>query len=169
MRRYPEDENTPIEFVKLKKIIVESEDDKKELLEAFEYLHNFCVEDRMGDYIGLDNDNIAVNLLMHLYLNPETIEVEQKQVSNQIELLEVEKSVLKILGDMVGENLYSTDKNKYLKKDLRIDALDFVETIMKIEIQLNVAIDDCVDTEEDVTIEEFIKNVHKNLIFTSGR
>ena len=75
MRKYPKNEDAPVEFVKLKKIIVETEDDKKELLEAFRYLHDFDGEDKDGNPIGLDHDNIAINLLMHLYLNPEIIEI----------------------------------------------------------------------------------------------
>lgn len=75
MRRYPENEKEPIKFVGLKKIIVETEDDKNELLEAFRYLHDFMVEDKNGNLQSLDSDYVAVNLLMHMYQGGEMIEV----------------------------------------------------------------------------------------------
>lgn len=42
-------------------IIVPTEEDKKELEEAFEHIH----------YSDIDTDNIAVNQLAHEYLTPE--------------------------------------------------------------------------------------------------
>ena len=43
------------------KIIVPTEEDKKELEEAFEHLH----------YTDCDTDNVAVNQLIHEYITPE--------------------------------------------------------------------------------------------------
>lgn len=48
------------------KIIVPTEEDKKQLLLASEYIHNLS---------DIDSDYMMVNALMHLYLNPELIEV----------------------------------------------------------------------------------------------
>ena len=53
-KMYPEDSNFP--WIKFK-IIAETEEDKKELLEAFRHLHD----------ANIDTDFIAVNQLVHLY------------------------------------------------------------------------------------------------------
>ena len=68
-RRYStfEKEKKDIEFINLKKIVVGSQSDKDELLKTFKYLHDE----------HLDSDIIGVNLIMHLYLNPELIIVEE--------------------------------------------------------------------------------------------
>lgn len=60
MRRYEDKPIEEIEFVKYK-IVVATEEDKKELEEAFEHLH----------YTDCDTENIAVNQLIHEYLTPE--------------------------------------------------------------------------------------------------
>jgi hypothetical protein len=64
------------------KIIVESEEQKQELLRQSEYIHDFLVnkDDIKGLgknwLIGLDSDRAGT--LMHLYCAPEIIEVQPK-------------------------------------------------------------------------------------------
>lgn len=64
------------------KIIVETEALKQEILEQSQYIHDFLInkEDIKGlgrDWlIGLDSDKAGI--LMHLYMAPQIIEVEQK-------------------------------------------------------------------------------------------
>ncbi len=59
------------------KIIVETEEQKQELINQSEYIHNFLInkDDIKGLgrnwLIGLDSDKAGT--LMHLYLNPEII------------------------------------------------------------------------------------------------
>lgn len=60
MKRYEDYENKSIPWTKYK-IIVPTEEDRDELLEAFEHLH----------YSDVDTENIAVNQLIHEYLTPE--------------------------------------------------------------------------------------------------
>lgn len=52
------------------KFIVETEEQKKELLTASKYLH---------DLTDIDTDIPMVNFLCHIYLVPETIEVQLKE------------------------------------------------------------------------------------------
>ena len=62
------------------KIIVESEEQKQELLRQSEYIHDFLVnkDDIKGLgknwLIGLDSDRAGI--LMHLYMAPEIIEIQ---------------------------------------------------------------------------------------------
>lgn len=62
------------------KIIVESEEQKQEILRQSEYIHDFLVnkDDIKGLgknwLIGLDSDRAGI--LMHLYMAPEIIEVQ---------------------------------------------------------------------------------------------
>jgi hypothetical protein len=62
------------------KIVVESEEQKQELLRQSEYIHDFLVnkDDIKGLgknwLIGLDSDRAGI--LMHLYMAPEIIEVQ---------------------------------------------------------------------------------------------
>ena len=64
------------------KIIVESEEQKQEILRQSEYIHDFLVnkDDIKGLgknwLIGLDSDRAGI--LMHLYMAPEIIEVQTK-------------------------------------------------------------------------------------------
>ena len=64
------------------KIIVESEEQKQEILKQSEYIHDFLVnkDDIKGLgknwLIGLDSDRAGI--LMHLYCAPEIIEVQTK-------------------------------------------------------------------------------------------
>jgi hypothetical protein len=64
------------------KIIVESEEQKQELLRQSQYVHDFPVnkDDIKGLgknwLIGLDSDRAGI--LMHLYMAPEIIEVQTK-------------------------------------------------------------------------------------------
>jgi hypothetical protein len=63
------------------KIIVESEELKQEIIKQSEYIHDFLInkDDIKGlgkDWlIGLDSDKAGI--LMHLYMNPQIIEVKQ--------------------------------------------------------------------------------------------
>ena len=175
MRKYSKDKNAVINFVNLKKIVVDSEDDKNELLEAFEYLHDFSVKDKNNNYVGLDSDNIAVNLLMHLYLNPELIEIENNKPENYIiEIANIEKVVLDILSSMIGFDLEENDKDKYLFADLGIDSFDYVDIFMKLEHIFDCAIaDDEIQINSDITIDKFIdkfiETVYKNFKVESDR
>jgi hypothetical protein len=69
------------------KIIVETEDQKQELLRQSQYIHDFLInkDDIKGlskDWlIGLDSDKAGI--LMHLYMAPQIIEVEQKLYKNE--------------------------------------------------------------------------------------
>ena len=64
------------------KIIVESEEQKQELLEQSQYIHDFLVnkDDIKGLgknwLIGLDSDRAGT--FMHIYCEPEIIEVQPK-------------------------------------------------------------------------------------------
>jgi hypothetical protein len=58
-------------------IIVPTEEDKKELEEAFEHIH----------YSDIDTDNIAVNQLAHEYLTPE-ITGDERSINNIVVDLE---------------------------------------------------------------------------------
>ncbi len=64
------------------KIIVESEEQKQELLRQSQYIHDFLVnKDDIKELgknwlIGLDSDRAGI--LMHLYMAPEIIEVQTK-------------------------------------------------------------------------------------------
>jgi hypothetical protein len=65
------------------KIIVETEEQKQELLQQSEYIHNFLisqedVENKGKNWlIGLDPNKAG--LLMHLYMAPQIIEVQSKK------------------------------------------------------------------------------------------
>ena len=62
---YVEDDDT--KYVNITKIVVPTEYDKEQLLKASRYLH---------DCSGIDTDFYAINTLVHLYLNPDLIEVQ---------------------------------------------------------------------------------------------
>ena len=61
------------------KILVESEELKQEILEQSKYVHDFLIDKddikNLGKnwIIGLDSDKAGI--LMHLYINPDLIEV----------------------------------------------------------------------------------------------
>ncbi len=68
------------------KIIVETEELKQEILKQSEYIHDFLINKddvkNLGDWvIGLDSDKAGI--LMHLYMTPQIIEVEQQKVMNK--------------------------------------------------------------------------------------
>ena len=74
--RYPKDKTKPSGYADSKdippeywskiKFIVDSEQSKDQLLKALEYIH----------YLGeIDSDLMAVNILMHMYLFPGSVEV----------------------------------------------------------------------------------------------
>jgi len=63
------------------KIIVESEEEKKELLEQSEYIHYFvvpCYLKRKGAKRFICLDSKKAGTLMHIYMNPDIIEVQKK-------------------------------------------------------------------------------------------
>lgn len=56
------------------KILVDSEQEKKELLEASRYLHDLrCINSHHND---------MVNFLMHFYCNPDLVEVKDERSSH---------------------------------------------------------------------------------------
>ena len=64
------------------KIIVDSEEQKQRILDESEYIHYFLEDiefiadngQKFERYVGLDSDKCG--LLMHLYMNPNIIEVK---------------------------------------------------------------------------------------------
>jgi len=86
-KRHHADELTPEEFEKIKwlkyKIIVPTEEDRQELMDAFEHFHDE----------GYDSDIIAANQLAHEYLN-----MERNESQNNI---------------LVDPELYEKLKDKY--------------------------------------------------------
>jgi hypothetical protein len=67
------------------KIIVQTEEQKQEILKQSKYIHDFLInkDDVKGlgkDWlIGLDSDKAGI--LMHLYMAPQIIEVKQNEQS----------------------------------------------------------------------------------------
>jgi hypothetical protein len=81
-----EDPNKPDEYKRYSqkdieipywKIVVANEDEKEDLIKASDYIHSFMVKDRLGNWVGLDEDIMWVNSLMHLYVNPDIIIVDE--------------------------------------------------------------------------------------------
>ena len=68
LERYPLDDVEEKQFVTISKIVVPTERDKKQLLKAFKYLH---------DLRNIDPEYYAVNTIMHIYQNPDLIEVQK--------------------------------------------------------------------------------------------
>ena len=70
------------------RIIVEDEDRKQTILAESRYVHDFMInrddvkeaKERMGKHylMGLDSDKAG--MLMHIYMNPDMIEVEENKV-----------------------------------------------------------------------------------------
>jgi len=69
LERYDESAGDNQKWVSIKKIIVETERDKEQLLKAFEYIHYLR---------DIDTDFIAVNTIAHIYQAPDLIEVKDK-------------------------------------------------------------------------------------------
>lgn len=67
MERYPDNEDEQPKYVAIKSIVVPSQRDKNEILLALKYLH---------DNRTIDTDYYAVNTLVHMYLRPDLIIVE---------------------------------------------------------------------------------------------
>jgi hypothetical protein len=67
------------------KIIVQTEEQKQEILKQSEYIHDFLINKddvkNLGKdwLIGLDSDKAGI--LMHLYMAPQIIEVRQSEQS----------------------------------------------------------------------------------------
>ncbi len=85
MEKYDDRPIKDVEFTKYK-IIVPTERDKNELLEAFEHIH----------YSDIDTNNVAVNQLAHEYLTSE-ITGDSKTKNNII----VNKKVYDILSKSI--------------------------------------------------------------------
>ena len=70
---YPEDKEAneidPSYFINLK-IITDTKESKEQLLKAIKYIH---------DLPCIDSDFMSVNSIMHLYLNPDLIEVQENE------------------------------------------------------------------------------------------
>ena len=67
LNRYDDAKGDDQKWGKITKIVVPTEEDKKQLLLASEYIH----------YLGdIDSDYMMVNTLMHLYEHPDWIEVQ---------------------------------------------------------------------------------------------
>lgn len=86
------------------KIIVETEEQKQEILKQSEYIHDFLInKDDIKDLgkdwlIGLDSDKAGI--LMHLYMTPQIIEVRQSEQSNSSQsalyiMSEIDKAIKK--------------------------------------------------------------------------
>lgn len=54
-------------FITISEIVVPTERDKQQILQAFKYLHDNRI---------IDSDFIAVNSLVHTYMNPDLIKVK---------------------------------------------------------------------------------------------
>ena len=73
------------------KIIVKTEELKQEILKQSEYIHDFLINKddvkNLGKdwIIGLDSDKAGI--LMHLYMTPQIIEVEQQKVMSKKDLI----------------------------------------------------------------------------------
>lgn len=65
LERHPPNGIEP-DWLRLTEIVVPTERDKQQLLQAFKYLH---------DNRTIDTDFMAVNLLVHTYENPDLIKV----------------------------------------------------------------------------------------------
>lgn len=71
LEKYKEELGDNQKWVRLTKIIVPTEYDKQQLLEAFRYIH-----DR-----DIDTELMAVNTIAHLYLHPDMIEVQEHPIA----------------------------------------------------------------------------------------
>ena len=69
LNRYDESA-TDQKWIKLVKIVVETQADKEQLLLASEYIHGLR---------NIDTGIMGANLIAHLYCRPELIEVERKR------------------------------------------------------------------------------------------
>ena len=69
LAKYIESQGDNQKWVDITKIIVPSQFEKDELLKAFRYIHNLR---------EVDPDYLAVNTLMHMYLEPDKIEVQNE-------------------------------------------------------------------------------------------
>jgi len=94
------------------KIIVETEELKQEILKQSEYIHDFLINKddvkNLGKdwIIGLDSDKAGI--LMHLYMTPQIIEVEQYKVMN--------KEQEELLGDAYQAYIKRYNKGEYVGK-----------------------------------------------------
>lgn len=65
------------------KIIVETEEQKQELLRQSEYIHNFLISqedvENRGENWLISLDPNKAGILMHLYMAPQIIEVQPKK------------------------------------------------------------------------------------------
>jgi len=82
MKKYKDYEDGKWPWTKYK-IIVPTEDDRQELMEAFEHLH----------YSDVDTDNIAVNQLIHEYRDSEVADDTWNNIIVDPELYEEIKDI----------------------------------------------------------------------------
>lgn len=66
LERYPTEEGVEPNWINLKEIVVGSERDKQQILQALKYLH---------DNRTIDTDFLAVNTLVHVYTQPDMVKV----------------------------------------------------------------------------------------------
>lgn len=76
LEKYKETKGDDQKWVKISKIVVPSEYDKEQLLEAFKYIHD-------GD---INTDFLAVNTIAHMYCAPDKIEVETERNKLKLDL-----------------------------------------------------------------------------------
>lgn len=67
-----------VQFINCK-IVVPTEEDKEQILATSKYLHDFGMQDKKGNYCGLNSDILGVNLFMHIYTSPDFIIVDPTQ------------------------------------------------------------------------------------------
>lgn len=70
LHRYIDENENDQKWVTITEIVVPSQEDKDQLLKAFEYIHNLRT---------IDTDFLAVNTIIHMYETPERIKVKNSQ------------------------------------------------------------------------------------------
>jgi len=91
------------------KIIVETEEQKQEILEQSKYIPDFLInKDDVKDFgkdwlIGLDSDKAGI--LMHLYMTPQIIEVNTKKMNN------LDKDYCNLLQDILDNGVKKQTRN----------------------------------------------------------
>ena len=100
------------------KIIVKTEELKQEILKQSEYIHDFLINKddvkNLGKdwIIGLDSDKAGI--LMHLYMTPQIIEVEQQKVMNKEQQELLDEAFKNYLKDLMRDNVSKDDPNYIL-------------------------------------------------------
>jgi hypothetical protein len=104
MNRYPEKEGEDPKYLKVKRIVVETEEDKEQVLKFSRYIHDFAEKGKKGEWISLDNWFIPVNFFMHLYCQPDLIEVERKTAVEELAAT-IDKEIIKRVLNETEERL----------------------------------------------------------------